>query len=72
MVLDSDRFKSDERSHSEYKLDATLTIRNLKEEDFGSYRCISKNSLGESDGTIMLYQLETVTEEIEEEVIGKI
>ena len=68
MVLDSDRFQTSENYHSEYKLDATLTIRNLRKDDFGSYRCISKNSLGETDGTIMLYELETVTEEEEEEV----
>ena len=29
------------------------------------YRCISKNSLGETDGHIMLYKLEVETEEDE-------
>ncbi len=67
MVLNSDRFYTDERHHSEYKLDSTLVVKDLRKEDFGSYRCISKNSLGETDGTIMLYELETATEEEEED-----
>lgn len=67
MVLDSDRFSTAESYHSEYKLDASLTIKNLRNSDFGSYRCISKNSLGETDGSIMLYELESTEEDEEEE-----
>jgi neurotrimin len=67
MVLNSERFLTEESHHSEYKLDSTLTVRNLREEDFGSYRCISKNSLGETDGAIMLYKLEAATKKEEEE-----
>ena len=62
MVLNSDRHQTTERYHSEYKLDSTLTIKNLQSHDFGSYQCVSKNSLGDSDGTILLYALETATE----------
>lgn len=32
-----------------------LTIRNLQYGDFGNYRCISKNSLGETEGSIRVY-----------------
>lgn len=32
-----------------------LTVRNLQSGDFGNYRCISKNSLGETEGSIRLY-----------------
>nr|CAI5851859.1 unnamed protein product [Callosobruchus analis] len=32
-----------------------LTVRDLQEADFGNYRCISKNSLGETEGSIRLY-----------------
>ncbi len=60
-VLNSDRFQSSESHHSDYKLDASLTIRNLRPEDLGNYRCIAKNSLGDTEGTIMLYELETST-----------
>ena len=31
-----------------------LKIHNVRESDFGSYRCVAKNSLGETDGLIKL------------------
>lgn len=31
-----------------------LKIRNITHQDFGSYRCVAKNSLGETDGYIKL------------------
>lgn len=31
-----------------------LKIRNITKEDFGFYKCIAKNSLGETDGIIKL------------------
>lgn len=31
-----------------------LTIRNVSSTDFGTYTCVAKNSLGETDGTIKL------------------
>ena len=37
-VLNSDRFQSTEDPHSDYKLDAALTIRSLRPEDLGTYR----------------------------------
>ena len=38
MVLNSDRFLAEERHHSQYKLDSTLTLTDLRKEDFGTYR----------------------------------
>ena len=32
-----------------------LTIKNLSAGDFGNYRCVSKNSLGETEGSIRVY-----------------
>uniref|UniRef100_T1I547 Immunoglobulin I-set domain-containing protein n=1 Tax=Rhodnius prolixus TaxID=13249 RepID=T1I547_RHOPR len=32
-----------------------LTILSVTPSDFGSYKCVSKNSLGDTDGTIKLY-----------------
>ena len=32
-----------------------LRIRNVQKDDFMEYRCVAKNSLGGSDGTITLY-----------------
>jgi hypothetical protein len=33
-----------------------LTIRSVGPTDFGSYKCVSKNSLGDTDGSIKLYR----------------
>lgn len=38
-----------------YRAHMKLTIRNLQYGDFGNYRCISKNSLGETEGSIRVY-----------------
>ncbi|GBP89695.1 Neural cell adhesion molecule 1 [Eumeta japonica] len=34
-----------------------LTIRNVSAKDFSSYRCVAKNSLGETDGVIRLDEI---------------
>lgn len=38
-----------------YKTHMKLTIMSVTSSDYGSYQCISKNSLGDTDGTIKLY-----------------
>ncbi|XP_047472869.1 lachesin-like, partial [Penaeus chinensis] len=38
-----------------------LTIRSLKAEDFGSYKCVAKNSRGETEGLIKLYETDPPT-----------
>lgn len=40
---------------SVYKVDMVLNIKSVGPADFGSYKCVAKNSLGETDGTIKLY-----------------
>ena len=47
--------QTSEKHHASYKLESSLVIKHLTKSDFGSYKCISKNSLGETEGTIMLY-----------------
>ncbi|XP_017772270.1 PREDICTED: kazal-type serine protease inhibitor domain-containing protein 1-like [Nicrophorus vespilloides] len=42
-----------------YKVHMKLTIRAVTASDYGSYKCVSKNSLGETDGTIKLYHIPT-------------
>lgn len=39
-----------------YKVHMKLTIRSVGASDFGTYKCVSKNSLGETDGSIKLYR----------------
>ena len=55
MVLNSATHWAEDQFHSMYKLDSRLHIKNLQSKDFGSYKCVSKNSLGETEGSIMLY-----------------
>lgn len=33
-----------------------LTIKSVDAFDFGSYKCVAKNSLGDTDGAIKLYR----------------
>lgn len=39
-----------------YKVVMKLTIVDVDIEDFGAYKCVAKNSLGETDGSIKLYR----------------
>ncbi|XP_026680471.1 neurotrimin-like, partial [Diaphorina citri] len=38
-----------------YKIHMKLTIKAVTKQDFGAYKCVSKNSLGDTDGSIKLY-----------------
>lgn len=38
-----------------YEVDMRLKIKKVVRSTFGTYSCISKNSLGDTDGTIKLY-----------------
>ena len=40
---------------SGYKVYMKLHIRNVTRRDFTEYKCVAKNSLGSSDGSISLY-----------------
>ncbi|XP_050303644.1 opioid-binding protein/cell adhesion molecule homolog isoform X2 [Anthonomus grandis grandis] len=42
-----------------YKVYMKLTIKNVSHSDFGTYKCLAKNSLGDTDGAIKLYYLPT-------------
>ncbi|XKL66901.1 hypothetical protein PGB90_010321 [Kerria lacca] len=56
MILSSNKHYT-EILDSSYKVHMKLTVNNLQSDDFGTYRCISKNSLGETEGTIRLYEI---------------
>lgn len=53
LILDG-KFES-ELTDNAYKVTMRLTITSVSPSDFGSYSCVAKNSLGETDGTIKLY-----------------
>ena len=55
MVMTAGRYKTHEHHHSNYKLDLKLHIKNIQEEDYGMYKCLSKNSHGDNEGSIQLY-----------------
>lgn len=43
-------------SNNAYKVHMKLTIKSVGASDYGAYKCISRNSLGETDGTIKVYR----------------
>ncbi|XP_054005295.1 lachesin-like isoform X1 [Hylaeus anthracinus] len=56
MILLNEKYTTSIMENS-YRADMSLTIRNIQIDDFGVYRCISKNSLGETEGSIRLYDI---------------
>ena len=54
MLISDDRYESI-LVDSSYKTYMKLRIKSIREEDFGNYSCIAKNSLGQTDGTIKIY-----------------
>ncbi|CRK87173.1 CLUMA_CG000981, isoform A [Clunio marinus] len=56
MVLPSKKYIIDYNENS-YRAHMKLTIKSLSMGDFGNYRCISKNSLGETEGSIRVYEI---------------
>ncbi|KAL1462697.1 hypothetical protein WDU94_014511 [Cyamophila willieti] len=54
IILESKKYHLNDTDNS-YRAHMKMTVRNLESKDFGSYKCISKNSLGETEGSIRLY-----------------
>lgn len=54
MLLPNNKYTTD-ISENSYRAHMKLTVHKLEARDFGNYRCISKNSLGETEGSIRLY-----------------
>lgn len=48
------KYQFDEESDG-YRTVMRLTIRRLETYDFGSYKCVAKNNLGEKEGLVRLY-----------------
>lgn len=56
MILMSQRHHTHEETEG-YRLHSKLTIKSVIKGDYGAYRCVSKNSLGETEGQIRLYEI---------------
>jgi len=56
MIMQSLRHQTEEEVEG-YRLHSRLTIKSVITADFGAYKCISKNSLGETEGQIRLYEI---------------
>lgn len=55
MIITNDRYLMTETENSMYAVQMTLMIRKIQKSDMGGYKCISKNSIGDAEGTIRLY-----------------
>ncbi|XP_068082276.1 lachesin [Anabrus simplex] len=58
MIIANDKYNMTEISSSYYSVQMRLVIRKLRKSDFGGYKCISKNSIGDAEGNIRLYEMD--------------
>ncbi|XP_075215405.1 lachesin-like [Lycorma delicatula] len=58
MIISNDKYEMSESSNSYYSVQMSLAIHNLHKSDLGGYKCISKNSIGDAEGNIRLYEME--------------
>ncbi|XP_033150196.1 protein amalgam isoform X3 [Drosophila busckii] len=58
MIIAGDRYSLTEKENNMYSIEMILHIKRLQLTDFGGYKCISKNSIGDTEGTIRLYEME--------------
>ncbi|XP_064292801.1 lachesin-like isoform X3 [Plodia interpunctella] len=58
MIISNDKYHMSEINSSAYSVQMRLVIRNIQRSDLGGYKCISKNSIGDAEGNIRLYEME--------------
>ncbi|RLU24781.1 hypothetical protein DMN91_002871 [Ooceraea biroi] len=58
MIINNTRHAMFEVKTSVYSVQMRLVIINLQKHDLGGYKCISKNSIGDAEGNIRLYDME--------------
>ncbi|XP_054161095.1 lachesin-like [Oppia nitens] len=57
LLSSSDKYQTQEEYDS-YRTRMLLKITDLDDKDFGSYKCVAKNSLGEKEGLVRLYEVQ--------------
>jgi len=57
MIVANDKFVVEENELNGYKFQLVLVIKKLEKGDFGTYRCISKNSIGQAEEVVELYEM---------------
>ncbi|XP_071647437.1 lachesin isoform X1 [Temnothorax longispinosus] len=58
MIISNSKYLMTEIKTSVYSVQMRLVIMNLQKHDLGGYKCISKNSIGDAEGNIRLYDME--------------
>lgn len=63
------RFKFEQEDMLNYKTVMRLTINPVTKNDYGTYKCVSRNSLGETEGSIKLYRKDSFLLAVNETVV---
>ncbi|KAI5698772.1 hypothetical protein M8J76_003283 [Diaphorina citri] len=58
MIIQNDKYIMQEYSNVYYSVYMKLTICRLSKADLGGYKCISKNSIGDAEGSIRIYEVD--------------
>ncbi|KAM3967431.1 lachesin [Aphomia sociella] len=57
LIIPSEHHEMTVRQKSMFEAEMTMTIKNIRREDLGSYICVAKNSLGDVESKIRLYEI---------------
>ncbi|XP_053616824.1 lachesin-like [Plodia interpunctella] len=57
LIIPSEHHEMTVRQKSVFEAEMTMTIKNIRREDLGSYICVAKNSLGDVESKIRLYEI---------------
>ncbi|XP_054714660.1 lachesin-like [Uloborus diversus] len=69
MLLNNKKYHLEE-DRDGYKIHMRIRIGNLRENDFGSYKCVAKNTLGEKEGFIRLYENKRIGSSLENNMLA--
>ncbi|CAH2238972.1 jg19296 [Pararge aegeria aegeria] len=57
LIIPSEHHEMAVRQKSMFEAEMSMTIKNIRREDLGSYICVAKNSLGDVESKIRLYEI---------------